>query len=70
MYNKKWKFNSLTAAEAVIILDLVEIVYSKTKIISKGSITICNDNWKLHQRIVANFVKESQFADKGGAKIS
>ena len=45
-------------------------VYLKTKTISKGSITVYNNNWKLHQRIVADFVKESQFTDERGAKIS
>ena len=70
MHEKKWRFNSLTRAEVVIILDLVKNIYSKTKTISERSITICNNNWKLHQRIVAIFVKELQDADEGGVEIS
>jgi len=48
MHEKKWRFNSLTTAKVVIMLDLVETIYSKTKMKSEGSITIYNDNWKLH----------------------
>ena len=59
MYDKQWKFNSSTVAEAIIMLDLIETIQSKTKTINKGGLTICNDNQKLHKRLSANFIKES-----------
>ena len=58
------------AAEAVIILDLIEIIHLKSKVINKGGLTIYNKNWKLHKRLIANFIKESQFANEGGTEIS
>jgi len=41
------------------MLNLVEIIYSKTKIINEAEITICNNNWKIYNRLIANFIKES-----------
>ena len=37
--------------------------------IDEDEITICNDNWKIYNRLTAKFIKKSQYADKGRAKI-
>ena len=51
------------------MLNLVETICSKTKTINEGEIKIYNNNWKIHNRLTADFIKESQFANKGGIKI-
>ena len=45
-------------------------MHRKTKIITIESIVICNNNLKLYWRLIANFTKEAQFSNKGGAEVS
>jgi len=59
VYDKNWKYGSAKGAKASVILDLIATIYYKTKYISKGSITVCNDNWLLIRSINSTLLKEN-----------
>ena len=51
IYSKDWKVNISKVAEAIVLLDLIEMVAKRTKKINQGILVIYCDNKKLYQSI-------------------
>jgi len=49
MCSKQWSKNANKGAEAIVLLDLIQIINKKSRHIDSGSIKICTDNQKKHK---------------------
>ena len=70
MHHKQWQNNTSAGAEAVVLLELMEILERKGRHISQGKTQIGFDNRIVHKKIVENIAKASIFAQDAGAEIA
>ena len=70
MYHKEWENNTIVGAEAITLLELIEVIERKGRGISYGKITIGVDNRKVYQRIVEEIAKPKVYAKDSGAEIA
>jgi len=70
LYHKEWENNTIVGAEAITLLELIEVIERKGRGISHGKITIGVDNRKVYQRIVEEIAKPNVYAKDSGAEIA
>ena len=70
IYHKEWKDNTCKGAEAITLLELIEVIVTKGKHIPTGKIKIGFDNRLAYRKIVNAILKPSTYAQDSGAEIS
>jgi len=70
LYHKEWGANTIVGAEVITLLELLEVIYKKSKHMHQGSIEIGFDNKKAYKTITSKVVKPTQYAQDGGAAIA
>ena len=70
LFHKNWDDNTYKGAEAIILLELIEVIEKKGRHILSGKMTIGLDNRKVYQAIVKGIVKASLFSQDGEAEIA
>ena len=70
LYHKEWENNTIVGAEAITLLELIEVIERKGRGISHGKIIIGVDNRKVYQRIVEEIAKPNVYAKDSGAEIA
>ena len=69
MYHKEWENNTIVRAEAITLLELIEVIERKERRISHSKIIIRVDNRKVYQKIVEEIAKPNVHTKDSGAKI-
>ena len=69
-YHKNWSENTHVGAEAIALLELLEVVQRKGRNISSGRLVIGLANSKVHRRIKDNILKSTTHTQDAGAMIS
>jgi len=70
IFHRSWGNNTIVGAEAITLLELVEVISRKSKHISHGSIEIAVDNKKVYRAITNELPKPTQYSQDGGAAIT
>jgi len=70
IYHKDWKQNTIVGAEAITLLELLEVISKKCRNVRRGTIKIGFDNAKAYNNIVKNLNKPTQYAQDAGAEIA
>ena len=70
MFHKEWKCNTIVGAEAIVLLQMLEVIERKGRHITSGKIRIGFDNREAHEKIVNKIVKASVFSQDSGAEIA
>jgi len=60
----------LCVAEAIILLELLEVIERKGRYIDSGQITIYFDNQYVYKKIIVDIRKSNYIAQEVGAKIT
>jgi len=67
---KRWNSSTIVGAEAITLLELIEVISLKSKHINNGSIQIGIDNRKVYQVISNAIEKPTQYSQDGRAAIT
>ena len=70
IYSKEQKYNTYIEGEATVVLDMIEMIYYKSRHITSTSIMIHNDNRLLIRLVGIEIFKENQFIIEARAKIA
>ena len=70
LFHKSWSNNTVKGAEAIMLLELVTVLYKRSKSIALAKTTIAVDNWKKHRGLVDETCKVSYFFQDAGAEIA
>ena len=70
LFHKEWGSNTIVGAEAITLLELLEVINKKSKHIQHGKINIGIDNRKLRKTIIEKVMKPAQYTQDGGAVIT
>ena len=70
LYHKNWNLNTIVGAEAITLLELMEVLKRRARHIENGKITIGFDNRIAHQQMINEVVKPTMFANDAGAEIA
>ena len=69
-YHEEWRYNTPHVAEAITLLELLEVIGQKGRYIDSRQITICFDNQHMCKRIIVDIRKSNYMAQEAGAKIA
>jgi len=70
IYHQTWGDNTIVGAEAITLLELLEVIHKKSKHIQHGSIQIGFDNRTIYKAIQSTGMKPTQYTQDGGAAIT
>ena len=70
MFNKKWGVNSPKAAEAAIMLDMLEHVKDSTATILEEELIVINNKKLLHNEINEKWEKSGQHVNNAGGTVT
>ena len=67
---KKWKKNSNVSAEAILLLELVQVIEWKSRHISNRKIVLALDYQEVHYKAIKEIVKINHIIGDGGGEIA
>jgi len=70
IYHREWQNNSTEEAEAITLLELMEVIERKGKHIREEKIQIGFDNRQAYKKIVQKLMKPSIYTREAGAEIA
>ena len=69
LYHKNWQDNTCVGAEAIVLLELMEVIKRKGQNICSRLITIGVDNRKVYHKVIEDILKPSIHVQDAGAEI-
>jgi len=70
LYHKCWNDNTCKGVEAIVLLELIEVIERKGWHISSRKITVGVDNRKVYQTIMEDVSKANEYVQDRGAELA
>ena len=69
LYSKQWEKNTPCSTKAIVLLELIEVLYNKGKHIESGLIKVFINNRYNNKRLTEEMIKLNTFAKKQEQKL-
>ena len=70
LFHKRWNNNIIKGVEAIVILELLIVLYKRSRNVISGKVTIGIDNPKVYKGLVNEIHKVGYFSQDTGVKIA
>ena len=70
LFSKQWEYNTPAVAEIIILLDMIRVIYNKSKYIIRGTIILVTDNAKVQRLITRDLQTSNDYVQEAAAEAT